>query len=53
MASQKLKLMAQILGMCLKGTTDKEKFEFFNFGREVWEKLVPHLNLVLPDTEVH
>ena len=53
MASQELKLMAQILGMCLKGTSDKEKFEFFNFGREVREKLVPHLNVVLPDTEVH
>ena len=53
MASQELKLMAQILGMCLKGTRDKEKFEFFNFGRDVWEKLVPHLNVVLPDIEVH
>ena len=52
MASQELKLMAQILGMCLKGTRDKEKFEFFNFGGETWEKLVPHLNVILPDAEI-
>ena len=53
MASQRLKLMAQILGMCLKGTTDKEKMEFFNFAKETWDKLVPHLRVVLPNVEVH
>ena len=53
MASQRLKLMAQILGMCLKGTTDKEKMEFFNFAKETWDKLVPHLRVVLPNVEIH
>ena len=53
MATQEAKMMAQILGMCLKGTKDKEKFEFFNFEAEIWEKLVPHLNMILPGTEIH
>ena len=53
MASRQGKAIAQFLGMCLKGTKDKEKFEFFNFETDIWDKLVPYLNVILPGTEIH
>ena len=53
MANQQTKLISQLLGMCLKGTKGKEKFEFFDMNSDTWDKLVPPLQELFPGTEIH
>ena len=53
MANQEIKSLAQILGTCLKESRGREKIEFFDMEQDTWEKLVPPLQALFPDTEIN
>ena len=53
MANQEIKSLAQILGTCLKESRGREKIEFFNTDQDTWDKLVPPLRALFPETEMN
>ena len=53
MANQEIKSLAQILGTWLKESRGREKIEFFDMEQDTWEKLVPPLQALFPDTEIN
>ena len=53
MSFEEGKLIAQFLGMCLQGEKGKERFQWFDFTAETWEKISPVVQDILPEFEIY